>query len=283
MSNNTSIQWTDVTDNIIEVKSGGWWCRKISPGCVHCYAEKINQNPWFGGNKLKYNGEQPTLNIKTETLDSWARQTKPKRHFVASMTDVFGEWIHWTTAVTFLDAMLAAPLQTFQILTKRPQHMADLVHIWLKHANLTAAPKNIWLGVSVEDQKRADERIPVLISIPAAVRFLSVEPMLEAIDMHLPHRDAPGPAIDWVIVGGESGRNARPCNVDWVRSVVEQCQDVNVACFVKQFGSKPIGKYFPRAPWSTERDLRESGMIKHSKGGDPSEWPMNFPREFPKV
>lgn len=283
MSNKTAIQWTDVTDNILVVEGGGWWCRKISPGCQNCYAAKLNQSDFFGGNKLPYSGKPPALVLRTDIIDGWKRQRKPKKHFVCSMTDIFGEWVDQEMANTFLDGMCVQG-HVFQLLTKRPEIMRDRIISWLMARGYHSPPRSIWLGVSVEDQKRADERIPILLSIPAAVRFLSVEPMLEAIDLHLPHRDAPGPAIDWVIVGGESGPNARPCNLDWVRGVIEQCEDVNVACFVKQLGSKPIGKYFPGAPWSTERDLRESGMIKHPKGGDPSEWSDDLRvREFPKV
>ncbi|MCC5638875.1 phage Gp37/Gp68 family protein [Nostoc sp. CHAB 5844] len=86
----TNIQWTDLTDNIIRAKDGGWWCRKISPGCANCYSEKLNQNTFFGGNKQPYSGQPPELILDTEIIRKWGFQKKPKKHFVASMTDVFG-------------------------------------------------------------------------------------------------------------------------------------------------------------------------------------------------
>src|SRR5262245_55416460 len=117
----TNIEWTDVTDNIIVAEGGGWWCRRISPGCDHCYAEEINQNPFFGGNKLPYRGASPALKLREEIIGGWARQKKSKKHFVASMTDIFGEWVPREMVFKFLDGMLRAPRQTFQLLTKRPQ------------------------------------------------------------------------------------------------------------------------------------------------------------------
>lgn len=277
MSTSTAIQWTDVTDNIIVVEGGGWWCRMISPGCAHCYAAKLNQSEFFGGNKLPYSGEAPKIRLRTDIVDGWAKQTKPKRHFVASMTDVFGEWVTWPMALRFLRGMWCAPKQTFQVLTKRPQVMADYVKRWLECDMLSQVPDNIWPGVSVEDQKRADERVPILLSIPAKVRFLSVEPMLELINLGLPHRDKPGPAIDWCIVGGESGVGARHCATDWVREVVAQCRETNTAPFVKQLGRNP--------EWS-DRDMTEKWYERFSdpKGGDMAEWPHDLRvREFPTV
>src|SRR5688572_19248247 len=124
MSTQTNIEWTDVTDNIIIVEGGGWWCRKISPGCFNCYAARLNLSTYFGGNKLPYTGEPPKLILRRDILKSWARQRKAKKHFVASMTDVFGEWVPVEWQFEFLDAMAAAPNQTFQILTKRADIMA---------------------------------------------------------------------------------------------------------------------------------------------------------------
>src|SRR5262245_62535311 len=128
MSTTTSIEWTDITDNIIVVEGGGWWCRRISPGCDHCYAEALNQNTFFGGNKLPYRGTAPSLKLRTEIIDGWARLRKPKKHFVSSMTDIFGEWVSREMIFAFLDGMRAAPLQTFQLLTKRPAVMLSEVN-----------------------------------------------------------------------------------------------------------------------------------------------------------
>lgn len=292
MSTKTSIAWTDVTDNIIVVEGGGWWCRMCSPGCLNCYAAALNQNGFYGGNKLAYSGDPPgTMVLRIDIIDGWAKQTKAKRHFVASMTDVFGEWIFPNEAHRFLTGMLKAPKQTFQVLTKRPQHARNLIMPWLDYHGLDTLPPNVWLGVSVEDQKRADERIPILLSIPAKVRFLSVEPILEPIDLsaavglwepgeqiqeagggsYTTERAPKGPFVDWVIVGGESGKDARPCNIEWIRSVVGQCKAAGVPCFVKQLGANAaFGEW---AHWRT----------KHPKGGDITEFPEDLRvRQFPQ-
>jgi protein gp37 len=278
MSTSTAIQWTDITDNIIVALEGGWWCRMISEGCVNCYAAKLNQSEFFGGNKLPYTGAAPKLKLREDIIESWRHQTKPKKHFVASMTDIFGDWVpvEWTRK--FLDGMALAPRQTFQLLTKRADVALDRVNDWLAFRGRSELPRNIWIGVSVENQKRADERIPILLQIPAWVRFLSVEPMLEPVDLGLfgalPEDKFPSDTLTlqllhWVIVGGESGPNARLCGIGWVRSVVEQCQCASVPVFVKQLGSNPLA-YFTRFP------------VKHPKGGDPAEWPEDLRvREFP--
>lgn len=277
MSTNTAIQWTDVTDNIITVEGGGWWCRKISEGCANCYAAKLNQSDFFGGNKLPYTGRPPALVLRTDIIDSWKRQRKPKKHFVCSMTDIFGEWIDQEMANTFLDGMCVQG-HVFQLLTKRPDIMRDRVNGWLKSRGHHSPPKSIWFGVSVENQKRADERIPILLQVPAAVRFLSVEPMLEPINLGLfgtlpktthPSYTLTHQLLHWVIVGGESGHKARPCGIGWVRSIVDQCKDAEVPVFVKQLGSNPLA-------------LFKRYTTNHPKGGDMAEWPKDMQvREFP--
>lgn len=158
-------------------------------------------------------------------------------------------------------------------------------------------PENVWVGASVEAQFRADERIPALLKIPARLRFLSAEPLLGEVDLRLTRRSFGFPqhitskghsvgmpqGIHWVIVGGESGPRSRPCNVDWIRSIVSQCATVGLPCFVKQLGADPCGYWtegaalpFPIAGWK----LR----VKHPKGGDPEEWPTDLRiRQFPEV
>lgn len=309
MSNRTSIAWTDVTDNIIIVEGGGWWCRMTSPGCAHCYAAALNQSAFFGGNKLPYNGEPPRLKLRTDIIDGWERQKHPKRHFVASMTDVFGEWVTFQMVVTFMRGMWRAPKQTFQVLTKRPAHMARMIGEWLKWDGLSAVPDNIWIGVSVEDQQRADERIPILLSIPAATRWVSYEPALGAVHFgrYFTHsircEKLPGPGmnggepcrcnrIDWVVVGGESGRNARECSIDWIDDVLWQCKGAGVPVFIKQMGAFSTASNVNRWDWPDHVGFDSSCCAegaaaaclryKHPKGGDPSEWPAEFRvREFP--
>ncbi|MDZ8140487.1 MAG: DUF5131 family protein [Nostoc sp. DedQUE04] len=101
----TNIEWANLTDNIIRAKRGGWWCQKISEGCKNCYSEKLNQNSFFGGNKQPYSGQPPELVLDTETIRKWGFQRKPKKHFVSSMTDVFGEWIPRSWQHEMLDGM----------------------------------------------------------------------------------------------------------------------------------------------------------------------------------
>jgi protein gp37 len=136
---------------------------------------------------------------------------------------------------------------------------------------------NIWWGVSVENQATADERISILLQTPAAVRFLSVEPLLEHVDLRLLSR---WPRPDWVIIGGESGPNARLCHVDWIRSIVNYCRAANVAPFVKQLGAFAcIGSRWLTGP----HVIGDLLALKHPKGGDPAEWPEDLRvREFPR-
>lgn len=298
----TAIQWTDVTDNIIRVAGGGWWCRKISPGCAHCYAEQRNQNTFFNGNQLAYTGQPPQLELQRRLIAGWTRQTTTQRHFVSSMTDVFGEWVPQKWCFEFLDGMAAAPLQTFQVLTKRADVMRQRVTAWLFARGLAQVPAHIWLGISVENQATADQRIPELLGIPAAVRFLSCEPLLGPIDLNdcgcggafrIPDTGltgACGQGIDWVIIGGESGPNARSCNLDWIGSLVAQCQAADVATFVKQLGALPVTDNANLYDWATEPKLVAHGdafaacrlVLKDKKGGDLAEFPdqLKF-RDFP--
>ncbi len=191
---------------------------------------------------------------------------------------------------------------TYQILTKRPARMREFFR-WLDQPNSkwtyasngeAYAPvlaahmydgdgaRNLWLGVSVEDQATADARIPVLRETPAALRFLSLEPLLEGVDISL-H------GIAWVIVGGESGPGARPFDAAWARSVIAQCREAGVACFVKQLGSRPFSSrpeqgweqlYVDRDGWEPSTDY--APHFRDRKGGDPAEWPADLRvREFP--
>lgn len=259
----TNIQWTDVTDNPIVVEGGGWWCRKVSEGCANCYAEKLNHNTFFGGNHSSYSGQPPaTLKLKRELIASWAKMRSPKKHFVGSMTDIFGEWVPMEWHLELLDGMAAAPKQTFQLLTKRPGIMAIAIGQWLRINKLDKLPDNVWVGTSVENQKRANYRIPVLNQIPASVKFLSAEPLLERVNLGL---DNPCYQINWVIVGGESGNNARPCRIEWLEEIVSDCIYANVPVFVKQLGSN-----FTWLP------------LQDKKGGDIAEFPNSLKiRQFP--
>jgi protein gp37 len=289
MSTKTNIQWTDVTDNIIRVVGGGWWCRKISDGCANCYAALLNQNAFYGGNKLAYTGEPPKLELQRDILASWARQTKSKKHFVASMTDVFGDWVPVEWQFEMLDAMAAAPKQTFQVLTKRADIMRKNVLAWLEARGLKEVPRNIWLGVSAENQKCYDARVQELIKIPS-VRFISMEPLLSFVDTKLvmdgaegPHEESfPAPTqygqmIDWIIIGGESGIDCRYCETSWIRYIVNECKHAGVACFVKQLG---------RYPEWTEAEVDQGWykLFSDPKGGNWEQWPDYLRiRQFPEI
>lgn len=252
MGEKTGIQWTDCTDNIIVAAGGGWWCRRRSAGCDHCYAETVNQNPFFGGNRQDYRGEPPPLVLRRDILAKWARQSKPRRHFVASMTDVLGEWVPRAWIFEYLDAMAAAPRQTFQLLTKREDVAEREINAWLLARGLTELPANIWIGFTVENQEYADRRIPFLLRIPARARFLSVEPMLGPVDLSDWLIGDILPQLHWVIVGGESGddddgnakRPIQPLRVEWVRDLRDQCEAACVPFFFKQWG-----EHFPREQW----------------------------------
>lgn len=208
----------------------------------------------------------------------------------------------------FLGLVNSTPNLTWQLLTKRPELFesrmksvageempwAILARRWLDGN----APSNVWVGTSVEDQEWAAKRVPALLQIPAQLRFISVEPLLGPVnlakindddgntldafsgDWGIEGRGHTGPnrsRIDWVIIGGESGRNARPCNVDWVRSIVTQCADAGVPCFVKQLGARPVVTV--TRDQTMPDDFRS---FSHPKGGDPSEWPEEFRvREVP--
>lgn len=265
--NKTSIEWTDYTWNPIHArrKNGGKtgnFCTRISPGCLNCYASKINQR-W--GNGLEYAVPNlPNVNfyLDENELAKPLKLKNPSKIFVGDMFDLFHDSIPGEMIAEVLRVAWKLPRHTFQFLTKRADRMQRIVTLMLeKWGDLAEQPReHMWFGVSVEDKQRADERIPFLQATPAAVHFLSVEPQLEEVQPDLR-------GIDWVICGGESGPGARPFNLAWAESLQEQCKTANVAFFMKQVGSNPFG----------------AGVYpKNRKGGDPSEWPESLRvREFP--
>ena len=331
----TSIEWTDRTWNPVT------GCTKVSAGCKNCYAEGVANRFWakncppVAGRSRRFTDVQ----CHPDRLDEPLRWRKPCRVFVNSMSDLF----HDDVPDEFIDHVFAvmalAPQHTFQVLTKRPERMRlymenELPMRWLRTDSWNRAAQkidparcfdasrevfvnplpNVWLGVSVEDQRAADERIPLLFQTPAAVRFLSCEPLIGPVAvgrwLHESHCDASNDAspclcvpkgnrfaedrIDWVIVGGESGPGARPCDVAWVRSIVEQCRAAGVPAFVEQLGAVPIVRhptdareveFTPRGgflpPWVPEWAAAWITRFDR-KGGDPSEWPDDLRvREFP--
>jgi protein gp37 len=218
MAERSAIEWTDATWNPVT------GCTKVSPGCKHCYAETFAER-WRGIPGHPY--EQGfDLRLWPERLGLPLRWKSPRMIFVNSMSDLFHEEVPDEFIDRVFETMAAAPRHTFQVLTKR----ADRLAAWHAGRRAVHGLGNVWLGVSVEDRRYGLARIPFLRSVRAAVRFLSVEPLLEDIG------ELPLAGIDWVIVGGESGPGARPMRPEWVESIRDQCLAANVPFFFKQWG-----------------------------------------------
>jgi len=219
MSLNSSIEWTDATWNPVR------GCTKISPGCKHCYAAVFAER--FRGVPGHPYGQGFDLKLVPEKLTEPLRWRKPRTIFVNSMSDLFHTDVPDEYVAAVAEVMVFANWHTFQILTKRSARMRDLLMTKLRFA---AEQRHIWWGVSVENRKHGLPRIEHLQSAPAAMRFLSVEPLLE--DVGQLKLDS----VHWVIVGGESGPGARPMKENWVLSLRDQCRASGVAFFFKQWG-----------------------------------------------
>lgn len=276
---------------------GNWHCVRVSPGCQSCYAERLNVR--LGGPAYRVGAD--TIRLDQKLLADPLTWRKPRMVFCCSMTDLFLEQVTNEQIAAIFGVMAACPQHCFQCLTKRPQRMkewfawvtsqdrdprwvladaatqAGVAARWTEHppAVWQWPLPGVWIGVSCEDQKRADERIPILLQVPAAVRWISYEPALEAVDFsaHLA-----GGQISWVVGGGESGPNSRACDVEWLRSMVRQCRAVGCRAFVKQLGRRPYQS--PRYDVGTGYELR----LKHPKGEDPAEFPEDLRvREWPST
>lgn len=210
MADKTSIEWTDATWNPVT------GCTKVSPGCKYCYAERIMER--FGHQRFT------DIILHPERLDYPLRWRRPRRVFVNSMSDLFHEAIPDEFVQQVFEVMVRAEWHTFQILTKRAERLAEL-------APRLPWPPNVWQGVSIETNQYT-WRIAYLQRVPAAVRFLSVEPLLGPIS------DLPLDSIHWVIVGGESGPNHRSADAEWVRDLRDQCIRMHIPFFFKQWGGR---------------------------------------------
>jgi protein gp37 len=221
MSSQSSIEWTDATWNPVR------GCTKISPGCKYCYAEVFAER--FRG-VVGHSYERGfDLRLVPEKLAEPLRWGKSRMIFVNSMSDLFHERVPDDYIVKVAEVMSLANWHVFQVLTKRAERMKKLLQTSLRRYG---RQKHIWWGVSVENIKHGLPRIDHLRSAPAAVRFLSVEPLLEDVGRINLN------GISWVIVGGESGPKARPINADWVLSIRDQCKAANVPFFFKQWGGR---------------------------------------------
>lgn len=306
MSDDSKIEWTDATWNPIR------GCSRVSEGCRHCYAERVAARfsgpgqPYEGlvriSNTLdgrKPTGWNGTVRMVAEHLADPLRWKRPRRVFVNSMSDLFHESLTNEQIAAVFGVMAAAPQHTFQVLTKRAARMRAWFEWVTKNRGSTpyvahessvvvrAAEQyvgglgvdcvwplpNVWLGVSVENQAAADERIPELLATPAVVRWISAEPLLGPVNLTswlwdwsrieseddnggaLPPRD---PRLSWVVAGCESGPGARPCDVAWLRSLRDQCAKAGVAYFVKQ--AKHVPACIP-APATTPSPPANNGWV----------------------
>jgi protein gp37 len=313
VSDTSKIEWTDATWNPVR------GCIKVSPGCANCYAETfaerfrgVSGHPYEQGFDLRL-----VPGKLTEPL-SWK---KPRRVFVNSMSDLFQDGVPDDYIAKVFAVMAETPRHTYQVLTKRPERMHAFMVGMSRALNGGVydpfADKafgrwplpNVWLGVSVENQHFADERIPLLLQTPAAIRFISAEPLLGPLfgldqwltggadnrpywTAHCPVDErgfAQIPGLDWVIVGGESGPGARPFDVAWARSIVQQCKAAGVSCFVKQLGSHAVStEVVPvndaGVPLVDTPARRGQRLLLSKKGGLPKEWPADLRvREFPEA
>lgn len=215
MTTSSRIEWTEQTWN----PTIG--CTKVSPGCKHCYAETLARRLQAMGLDAYRNGFR--LNLLPDRLDEPTRRKKATIYFVNSMSDLFHERIPDSFLDQVMDVIASTPQHRYQILTKRHERLA-------KYFASHPVPSNVWLGVSVENRRHGVPRIDALRNIPAKIRFLSCEPLLE----DLGNLDLSG--IHWVIVGGESGPKARPMSPEWARAIRRQCESQGATFFFKQWG-----------------------------------------------
>jgi protein gp37 len=332
MSTGTGIEWTEATWNPIA------GCTPVSPGCLNCYAATMSARlaamgqPKYVGLTVKRDGRQVfngKIHFDEAALSIPLKRKQPTMYFVNSMSDLFHEAVPVEFIWKVFAIMASTPWHTYQILTKRPERMAEVMTLHngaafnlgvLKAAHSIPGQEgisggwsypvpNVWLGTSCENQATADERIPHLLKCPAAIRFISAEPLLGPVrllgandtnayefeafgmawgDSNHQYERLREPGIHWVIVGGESGAKARPCDIEWVRSIVGQCKAAEVACFVKQLGSRPVvwdcgagDEFMPDAPGYGPVGYHGRPLADR-KGGDISEFPIDLRvREMP--
>jgi protein gp37 len=272
----SGIEWTDFTVNPIRARNRetgavGHYCEHDGPECSNCYAETWNSRTRPAGNQLHGTGlpyrpgslDRLELFLDDDVLSEVSRHRKPARFFWCSMTDLASSFV----PDAWLDRLMGVVREktdlTHQILTKRPDRLRDYFD-----GRGETLPPNLWVGATAGRQDRAGEKLPPLLEIPAAVRFVSAEPLLGPLDL-TPWLGR----LHWVIVGAESGPGSRPAEVGWVRSLVRQCQAAGVAVFVKQ-----LGKYVRDEAAGRRLPLK----MRDRKGGDPAEWPEDLRvREYP--
>jgi protein gp37 len=275
----TKIEWADATWNPIT------GCTPVSEACDHCYARRMAHR--LAG-RYGYSADDPlSVTFHRDRLDEPLKWKKPRRVFVCSMGDLFHDDVTDDHLREIFEIMRRSDHHTYQILTKRPQRMRDFI-LQLqaeKGPDFRRWPLPfVWIGVTAENQARANERIPILLKTPAAVRFVSVEPMLGLVNLEKAQCTCPWPedaaktrhlldcpadqrpikrwGIDWVICGGETGPGARPVHPDWVRSLRDQCSGVGVPFFFKGWGDW--------LPLDHARDFSGDGNVRSCIAGDGS-------------
>lgn len=321
MSDRTAIEWTATVNADGSVTPGatwnpikarrkdtgkvGWHCERVSPACAHCYAAAMNRRNLKVGTGLDYTRTSRDLVdifIDEKALLAPLKWKRGRKVFVCSMTDLFAEFVPFELVDRVFAVMALASRHAFQVLTKRPDRMAEYMNeskigragfvegrakaiardvckimdgVYLKWPL-----ENVWLGCTCESQEWADKRIPHLLKCPAAVRFLSVEPMLGPVlvgeylgsvledSAGIDNRGWPLDGIDWVIAGGESGRNARPMHPDWARSLRDQCERAGVPFFFKQWGEwLPISDA-PIEVMQAANRYKQTGLLRSGASGD---------------
>ena len=232
MSGATAIEWTETTWNPVT------GCDRVSPGCDHCYALRLaGRLKTMGQAKYQRDGDPRTsgpgfgVTCHEDEIEAPLRWKKPRLVFVNSMSDLFHPAVPEDVIWRVFSVMAEADRHRFQVLTKRPQRMVELITRWTEYAGGEGPPGNVWLGTSIENDRYTFRTYP-LRATPAAVRFLSLEPLLGP----LPSLSLGG--IDWVIVGGESGPGARPMHPDWARDIRDRCVAEGIPFFFKQWGGR---------------------------------------------
>lgn len=279
--NKTSIEWTELSWNPVT------GCTPISPGCAHCYAKRMAKRlAGRCGYPAAPNEFTPTYH--PQRLNEPRKIKRPSRIFVASMGDLFHNQIPWEYVVEIFRVMYECPQHIFQVLTKRPLNAQHFMQ-WAQRYKFMQKPlPNVWLGVTAENQEQANKRIPVLLQIPAVVRFVSVEPLLGRLDLtrwltattgqhwqeghpESPYPERPGgytewwPCLNWLICGGETGPGARYMEREWARSLLAQCLEAKVPFFFKSWGAGvPTEEY--GSPDAVAEFLLNGERYSHARG-----------------
>lgn len=271
----TSIQWTDYSWSPIkwrhkETGKSFHFCTHVSEGCKNCFSETLNKS---FGTGLDYTAPNERL---VEPWISEKEMKQPRRLcvegdkvFVMDMSDLFHYMITDGMILDVMKVIKDNPHITFQVLTKRPQRMWRFMSYYFPEPL-----PNLWLGVSVENQQAAETRLNWCLDTWSAVRWVSVEPLLERVDLR-PWLSSGGDTyLDWVVVGGESGPKARPFYLSWARDIISQCRDTDTAVFIKQMGSNA---------WDSDENGEWRMTYKDKKGGDWNEWGCDLQkREMPR-